>query len=97
MWKHATGRGVERLLHPNARQVSVLITDPAHPSGVFEGKDERLAYTFGLLGKFDSLVWVDKDWTVSADGTRVLMQARATAWRTIPRPPIAIPMSFAST
>ena len=48
--------GIERLLHPNARQVFVLNTDPAHPSGVFEGKDEVLAYTFGLFGKFDSLV-----------------------------------------
>lgn len=69
--------GIERLLHPNARQVFVLNTDPAHPSGVFEGKDEVLAYTFGLFGKFDSLVWVDKDWTVSADGTRVFMQAQS--------------------
>jgi len=69
--------GVERLLHPKARQVFVLNTDPAHPSGVFEGKDEVLAYTFGLFGKFDSLVWVDKDWTVSADGARVFMQAQS--------------------
>ena len=69
--------GVERLLHPKARQVFVLNTDPAHPSGVFEGKAEVLAYTFGLFGKFDSLVWVDKDWTVSADGTRVFMQAQS--------------------
>ena len=29
------------------------------------------------FGKFDSLAWVDKDWTVSADGGRVFLQAQS--------------------
>jgi|GEM_PF-2056683 ketosteroid isomerase-like protein len=64
-------------LAPHARQVFVMSRDPAHPTAVFDGKDQVLAYTEGLFRKFERLVWTDKDWTVSADGARVFLQAQS--------------------
>lgn len=48
-------------------------------AAVFEGKSEVLDYTFGLFENFTSLVWTHKVWTVSADGSRVFMQAKSEA------------------
>lgn len=68
---------VADLLAPNARQVFVLNPDPAHPAAVYEGKDQVVAYSDGLFRKFQRLTWINKDWTVSADGSRVFLQAQS--------------------
>lgn len=69
--------GISPLLAPEARQVFVLNRDPTHPTAVFEGRDQVAAYAVGLFRKFERLVWVDKDWTVSEDGARVFLQAQS--------------------
>lgn len=77
--------GLENLLDPGVRQVFVMNSDPAHPSGVFERKDQVLAYTFGLFAKFDSLVWVARIGRSRRTARGSSFRAKATAWRAIPR------------
>lgn len=64
------GDGIARVLASNARQVFVLGKDPVHPTAVFDGKAQVMAYADGLFQKFERLAWVGKGWTVSADGGR---------------------------
>ncbi len=68
---------VADVLAPNARQVFVLDPDPAHPSAVYDGKDQIVAYSAGLFQKFERLTWINKEWTMSADGSRVFLQAQS--------------------
>ena len=67
---------IERSLAANVRQVFPMGSGGWESLGaVFEGKAEVLEYTFELFENFDSLAWVHKDWTPSADGSRVFLQA----------------------
>ncbi len=71
---------IERSLADDARQIFPMAGGGwTGLAAVFEGKSEVLDYTFGLFDNFSSLVWTHKDWTVSADGSRVFMQAKSEA------------------
>ena len=48
--------------------------DRAIAVAVFEDKAEVLAYTRGLLARFEPLIWRNHIWTVSSDGRRVFFQ-----------------------
>ena len=48
--------------------------DRAIAVAVFEDKAEVLAYTRGLLVRFEPLIWRNHIWTVSSDGRRVFFQ-----------------------
>ncbi len=52
---------------------------PTEMAGIFEGRDEVLGYVDAVFGKFRSLVFVGKRWTVSADGRTVFLEARGDA------------------
>ena len=69
---------IERSLAANVRQVFPMGSGGWEGLGaIFEGKAEVLEYTFGLFESFNSLAWVHKDWTLSADGSRVFLQAKS--------------------
>jgi ketosteroid isomerase-like protein len=48
--------------------------DRAIAVAVFEDRTEVLAYTRGLLARFEPLIWRNHIWTVSGDGRRVFFQ-----------------------
>ena len=71
---------IERSLSDDARQVFPMAGGGwTGLAAVFEGRSEVLDYTFGLFDNFSSLVWTHKDWTASADGSCVFMQAKSEA------------------
>lgn len=43
---------------------------------LFDGKNEVLAYTEGLIGKFSQLVWRDHWWSASPDGRSVFFRGK---------------------
>lgn len=49
------------------------------PLGIFDGKVEVLEYTYNLFNKFSTLTWPNPDWTVSHDGSRVILEAKGEA------------------
>lgn len=72
--------GINRSLANHVRQVFPMASGGWTGLGaIYEGKDEVLAYYYGLLDKFDRLVWINPVWTVSADGSRVFMEAKSDA------------------
>lgn len=44
------------------------------PWYVFDGKEHVLGYIASVAAKFDRVAFLDKEWTVAADGTSVFLQ-----------------------
>ena len=68
---------IESLLSPDVRKIFPYSPDPLAKSGaVFIGRDEVMQYYRAVFAKFDSLRWLEQDWTASADGARAFLQAK---------------------